>query len=974
MPHAALLILFILSIYFSNKAGAQQQLFNTYTVNEGLADNQIRCIYQDAKGFLWIGTWDGLSRYDGYKFSNYSLGNGVINDLFETKENVLYISCNDGSLFTIRNSTAIQQVKKPGFPIINRLIQFGSKIIAVTDKDGIHELSNGKLIKPNQSFPRRTYYRLGIFNDSMLVLQSDSTVEIVNSRYELCNKYQEPNKFVECKVFTDTKKRTWIGTENGVRLLAKQQENNQVIQFSELPPVFSLPALKKNYIKDISEDKKGNLWFATTAGLIKVGADQSSQVMTEQTGLPASDIYSIYQDREENIWMGTSHGLAKFNGRTDIRIYPAVRSLTSPLPIFAFPFQKSGILLGADRVRMTVDKNEVSEVADTKDYYSNMGNKNGLLLIKDKYYNTMRLVFPKDSTHTIFFSASQETYYAFKDRQESLFSGSTSGMFFRQDKTDWQSVFGIGRDIRALLIDKDNYLWAGTFENGLYRIGYDYINDTPRLISRDDYFPGKGIRSLYQDSRGNLWLGTRYHGVFVIDPQSKQEKISQHFDKASGLSSNRIKSIAEDKDGAIWICFDNGLDKLVPDKKGYRIFNFSRVHNFYTHIYQMFFDEEHSLWLLTNKGLVNITDGQMENEPPLVTFISSAVLGDSTYNSLPDREVSLSYKYKQVQFEFAAPEFINQQQVLYSYRLSGSSNTDWSRPSNEHSVSYAGLRPGNYQFEVRAMGWNGEWGKTTSFTFYIQPPFWQTWWFRLAALLALATVIIWLVRRRIKAIRHESEMKQKISETEMMALRAQMNPHFIFNCLNAIDNLVQTNQKEKATTYLARFAKLIRNVLESSKNNVVAFQRDFESMQLYLQMEQFRCNSKFSYELSADDELMHSDYKIPPLIIQPFVENAIHHGLLSKENGDRKLIVHAALENDVIRYTITDNGVGRSRAKELKELNKPGQLSYGIAITEERVHLYNQHKKSNDFVITDLWENGQAAGTRVEVCLKVYDR
>ncbi|HLG38987.1 MAG TPA: histidine kinase, partial [Chitinophagaceae bacterium] len=187
------------------------------------------------------------------------------------------------------------------------------------------------------------------------------------------------------------------------------------------------------------------------------------------------------------------------------------------------------------------------------------------------------------------------------------------------------------------------------------------------------------------------------------------------------------------------------------------------------------------------------------------------------------------------------------------------------------------------------------------------------------------------------------------------------------------DNLVQTNQKEKATTYLARFAKLIRSVLDSSKNNVVPFQNDYESLQLYLQMEQFRCNNKFSYELNADKELLYSDYKLPPLIVQPFVENAIHHGLLNKQTGDRKLCVSATLEDDFIKYTLTDNGVGRKRAQEIKEINKPGYQSYGVAITAERIHLYNQNKKSNDIIITDLSENGHSAGTKVEICLKIGD-
>jgi sensor histidine kinase YesM len=171
-----------------------------------------------------------------------------------------------------------------------------------------------------------------------------------------------------------------------------------------------------------------------------------------------------------------------------------------------------------------------------------------------------------------------------------------------------------------------------------------------------------------------------------------------------------------------------------------------------------------------------------------------------------------------------------------------------------------------------------------------------------------------MLRRKNDKLQHEQlqlALKRKALELEMQALRAQMNPHFIFNCLSAIDNLIQTSQRDKATSYLSRFANLIRGVLDSSKNNLISFQKDFDTLKLYLEMEQFRCNNKFSYQLDADQELLDGDYKVPPLIVQPFVENAIHHGLLNKKDSNRQLMVHARLLDSHIVYTISDNGIGR---------------------------------------------------------------
>jgi anti-sigma regulatory factor (Ser/Thr protein kinase) len=244
----------------------------------------------------------------------------------------------------------------------------------------------------------------------------------------------------------------------------------------------------------------------------------------------------------------------------------------------------------------------------------------------------------------------------------------------------------------------------------------------------------------------------------------------------------------------------------------------------------------------------------------------------------------------------------------------------------------------------------------------------------LAGLLVCAALAIYSIslRRKNEALHYQqaqSELQQKALELEMQALRAQMNPHFIFNCLSAIDNLIQVGEPDKATTYLARFAKLIRLVLDSSKNNLVPFQKDFDTLRLYLEMEQFRCNHKFSYSLTADAELIEGDYKVPPLIIQPFIENAIQHGLLNKPDKCKQLDISAQLKGNHIAYSVRDNGVGRKQAARLQELNRPGHLSYGIQITRERVQLHNRPSTVADVQIIDLEEAGLPTGTEAVVLI-----
>jgi len=246
----------------------------------------------------------------------------------------------------------------------------------------------------------------------------------------------------------------------------------------------------------------------------------------------------------------------------------------------------------------------------------------------------------------------------------------------------------------------------------------------------------------------------------------------------------------------------------------------------------------------------------------------------------------------------------------------------------------------------------------------------------LAVLFSIILASNFRLQRKNEKLRNEQEqaaLKRKALELEMQALRAQMNPHFIFNCLSAIDSLIQTNQRDKATSCLSRFAKLIRGVLDCSKNNLVPFEKDFQTVKLYLEMERFRCNDKFGYDLQADDELLQGDYKVPPLIIQPFIENAIHHGLLNKQSGNRLLKVNVQLQNKHIIYAITDNGVGRKKAAALNQLNMPGRQSYGIEITKERIQLHNRNNADADLVITDLEEGGMSLGTRAVVRINCFE-
>ncbi|HVY75706.1 MAG TPA: histidine kinase [Puia sp.] len=240
---------------------------------------------------------------------------------------------------------------------------------------------------------------------------------------------------------------------------------------------------------------------------------------------------------------------------------------------------------------------------------------------------------------------------------------------------------------------------------------------------------------------------------------------------------------------------------------------------------------------------------------------------------------------------------------------------------------------------------------------------------------ALTILVAMLIYKSIqsKKLKEELQYKQKIAETEMQALRAQMNPHFFFNSLNSIENFIMQNDKKQASDYLNKFARFIRSVLDSSYDELAEINKDVESLQLYIDLEMLRYNNKFRYCCRLDLRLSEGEYFVPSLLAQPFLENAIIHGIGPSDREDLKLCIKITLEEDRIHYTIEDNGIGRRQSAAYKDLNKPFHKSVGMKITQERINIFNQDPTATASVkITDLYDQQERpAGTRIEFSIKL---
>jgi hypothetical protein len=322
-----------------------------------------------------------------------------------------------------------------------------------------------------------------------------------------------------------------------------------------------------------------------------------------------------------------------------------------------------------------------------------------------------------------------------------------------------------------------------------------------------------------------------------------------------------------------------------------------------------------------------------------------------------------------IQFEFGVLDFgvIGENKV--QYRLKGLDDT-WRPGNNRDEVSYYNLPGGNYRFELKVIVGNRDFISGYSITVY--DPFYKTWWFILFVTLFTVSGIWLYVRLRIKRIKTTERMKAQFSadlnEMESKALQAQMNPHFLFNSLNSIRLFILKNDVDSAANYIAKFSKLLRMILNYSRHDMITVYDEIQAMKLYLDFEKLRFDNGFDFDIEIDGQNV-LDVQLPPLIVQPFIENAIWHGLMARSDSKGELHISFKIEEKGLHVTVEDNGVGREKAKENNSKRSLKEGSVGLQITKERLKgLSFRTGKRNEFEIVDLYdENNQPKGTLVNL-------
>ena len=524
---------------------------------------------------------------------------------------------------------------------------------------------------------------------------------------------------------------------------------------------------------------------------------------------------------------------------------------------------------------------------------------------------------------------------------------------------------------------------------GLY--GIDKADNLIPLSNKKDYLnSGYNLQStarFLEQMDNSFWMAVPGLGLYEYGfAKDTLPFLKNHFTVKDGLQNNNLLSMVIDKQNRLWVATTTGIDILQKDGNGnWQIFNYARVAELSltgSYYQRLVRDTAGDVWLSSPTKILKFNTSairlykaapriNIEEVTLLFKETDWSKLTDSLYSyfQLPYKPV-LHYNQNSLGIFFNAVDLAtSNSSPEYSYKLLPV-DTAWSIPSGAKSVSFAQLPAGEYRFMVRAKDMASAWCQPAVFIFTIASPFWDEWWFRLIIIVVTALMITYIFQARINTVRHDAFIQNQLKDLEMKALKAQMNPHFIYNALNSIQALVANDKKEEGIHYIGSFSRLLRQVLDNSENNVISLDKELETVNLYIQLESLRLDMQLHYKKIIPKEIVTEFEKIPPLILQPFIENALWHGLSRKE-GEKEITITVELMDDWLLCDITDNGIGRIKAAEIKSHSLDLHQSKGIEITRKRLIDFNEDNGVAPIAFFDLYDAEQnPSGTRVLIRIK----
>jgi len=991
------------------------------TEKEGLSCDKATTITQDADGIIWIGTSNGLNRWDGYGFAKYfaklddtaSIPDNDIETIYPDRKDHLWLvtasgicSFNAHTHRTTRFQTGTT-VPTPFRTFDNSQVWFDDQQApyVVSPAAGLFRFTDDRHYLPMDegftpmSFQEQTFHHYAhLVRDRRGMLwafQQDRLFRIDPVTKKVVRSFSCKMPVSIYDIVFDSHNRAWVSTWlHGVYRFDPADES-----WTRLPRVLD-GVLTKRGTEWTLEGKHYIIFSTNKSDLLFF--DEETDSCRSYLPVKGAQYGAPFVDRQNILWIPTTKGVFYANS------YGQLFDLQ--------PVNQLGRL--SDSISWATPYNMREEKSG---YWVSCRYRGGLFWydrgwrLRHFWLNVVDSGNPsmKEEVGTL-----QEAY-DFKQLGEEMFITTEWGIVILDLKTLRRTLVRYPATkpvmrLRTIVDGGGGKWWIRSFDQGVF-----VFDATARRFTRHYVLTRcKGcelpqVNYLLRDHRGRVFATTT-EGLFRYDGPTDSFTLTTPRGPVIG---NTLIGMAEDRDGRIWIGNQNGISAYDPDSN--TIVHTVWENNNIGAVFRISIDSQQNAWFRSAAGYwcwlrkqdkaisFKFSLGLPDNDEGLFYTTSDGnvyaggsgtlirwhpgwlmnysvscrtTLVDAAVNNTPvafdtgpngEKMLRLRPDENNLRISFDVTNYDIPENNLYFYQLKPGQG-DWQQ-LEDGRLSFNDLPAGEYQLLVRgANKLTGEYTLPDKLLFTIDPYWYQSLWFRALAVAAAIALIAAGVRKRIADIRRESAFRQKIADTEMQALRAQMNPHFLFNSLNSIENFIMKNEKWLASDYLNKFARLIRMILSSSRNELVLFTKDLEALQLYVDLELLRYNRKFCYKTEIDPALAQGDYRVPSLLIQPYVENAIIHGIGLCDKPGLFVRVTAFLRGDCIHYLIEDNGIGRAAAQAHKEKNRPHHKSIGLTITEDRIHIFSHQQDSEGRVtITDrLDEEGQAAGTRVEVVIK----
>lgn len=940
---------------------AQHPAFYQLNNENGAPSNEIYRVVQDSFGYIWIGCDAGLFQYDGFTYKQYSNnqqnGRGISFLQIDSKQRIwcknffgqIYRT-DDDSLKLIKSITT----SDPAYP------QF------TTDKySNLWYYDNKQLIKCDENGKEITklpYKQLSITGNVIAIKYFKENIYILTNELSLYQLELETNKIN--LIQWDNKK---LSVSYSASFIEHNNKLHLFVAFENSEQKYALFYVDKNEVKiykkldeynsnkriySVYSDKK-SLWITTSEGAKKIDNQSASSALFKN-----EKISCMLLDRENQYWFSTLHnGVYVVPNLQIIKINSLNSQLIDNNISIVKAFQKNKLLLGTYSGRIIehdINNNLSTEVyAEKKEFILNVKaieKKNGYTIVSrgrlcvidsstgiqhfPKLSNVRDITITEDSVILVF---------------PNMIATTTLKNLISENEPKCLKIKSEGgKSVAYNPVQKLLYFSMG---NGLFV--RDYKGNWDELT----YHSKKLFASTLKHQNGIIWVATVSNGVIGI----KGRTIVYHFNKTNYLKDNNTRTINVSRD-YLWVCTENYLHRIDFKKNQTAVFDISNQIN--SKDINSIDVLNGNVYLGTNKGLIYFPENiSWKNEiKPNIKLLSA---GTNNLNSNIEKRLALDYNNNNIKITFSSTALKSKGNFYYKYKLIGLDTNYTVIPASTNHILFSRIPSGDFELEIIAINEHGIESNSIKLPISVSIPFWQQWWFYIFIAIIFSGIVAIFFTTRIRYIKNKAEQKNQMISSQLTALKSQMNPHFLFNTLNSIQDLILKQDIKNTNYYLSKYGMLMRKILEISEKNEIPLSEEMELLDTYLQLEKLRFGDDFHFNITKSNEITSDNYFVPPMVIQPFIENAIKHGLMHKR-GNKTLTINFILDSNDLICIIDDNGIGRKKSTEINKKQQRTHQSFATNATEKRISLLNSFsKKQYKFEIIDKELKGESSGTQI---------